>query len=480
MRKPILLVFAIVSVYFSCTKIQTTELGAGLIPPVDGIITKDTLIDVFTNNFVDPDFARVYKTDDHVIGTISNDPLFGKTTASAFFELKPVFYKYFFPGLKDSLVADSAVLILSYRGVYGDTIIPQTLNVFEINQSSKLKYDSAYATTDVIGYGALLGQKTINLREIKDSVKYGFELAARQIRIPLSKSFATRFIKDYDSADLKPYASDDLFRANFAGFGVVPGTTGQSLIRINLSDTNTKLALFYNYNTLGGTRQSVVSYFRFNLNGTTQTSGSANIISRQRTGSQVASFLSTNKPNDSLVFIQTSPGTYANIRIPGLATLPNSIIHRADLIMEQIPDADDKMLTPPRYLLLTAYDSVNKRKTNVPNDYVIEQTGANVASFGGFLSYKETTLGRVGYYDFNLTRYVQGIVTRKDTSYNLRLYAPSNDSIAYRLPYPSTGLIYTSYIAPTSANYIADGRVRLGGGDNKRLRMRLRIIYSRL
>ncbi|HEX8278264.1 MAG TPA: DUF4270 family protein, partial [Segetibacter sp.] len=110
---------AVVVIFYisSCTKIETTNIGSGLIPPIDGVTTLDTTLEVSTDNFIDPrrDSLKVYKTDDHVIGVINNDPLFGKTTAAAFFELKPTSYKFSFPG-KSSLKVDSAVLILSYKG----------------------------------------------------------------------------------------------------------------------------------------------------------------------------------------------------------------------------------------------------------------------------------------------------------------------------------------------------------------------------
>jgi len=41
---------------------------------------------------------------------------------------------------------------------------------------------------------------------------------------------------------------------------------------------------------------------------------------------------------DSIVFVQTSPGSYVRVRIPGLAGLSNRIIHKAELIAEQVPD----------------------------------------------------------------------------------------------------------------------------------------------
>jgi hypothetical protein len=191
-----------------------------------------------------------------------------------------------------------------------------------------------------------------------------------------------------------------------------------------------------------------------------------------------------NPANADRVFIQTSPGTYATIDIPGLKSLSNRIIHRAELITEQDPESDPSatVYAPPRYLLLSAYDTAKKHKINVPTDFEVSQGGANIESFGGFLTYKNITgvSGRVASYTFNISRYVQGIVTRKDTSYQLRIYAPSNDSLKYTFPFPNTTTSTTYYLTQASANPIAHGRVRLGGGTNTRFRMRLRIIYSLL
>ena len=487
MRKPIFVVLSLFFVFFSCTKIETTDIGNGLIPAVDGVNVKDTFFDVITNTFVDNNIARVYKGDDQVIGVITNDPIFGKTTASSFFELKPTVYPFAFPGVKDSLVVDSAILILSYKGAYGDTTARQTWRVYEINRDSKLRFDSAYGaqTTVINTTGSPIGVKNFDIRNENDSVNNRFENALNQIRIPLEKSFATRLMKQYDSLAGNAYQSDSLFKENFAGFGIIPDPSmGNALLRVNLLDTNTKLGLYYSTRTAGAAaRDTNVSYFRFNISGGTATSGNANVIKRDYNGSQITNYLNTQR-NDSLIFVQTSPGTYATIRIPNLSTFRNAVIIRAEIDMTQVP-ADqqlDEWLAPPRYLLLSAYDSVNQHKINIPNDYEVLQGGANIQNFGGFLFRKEVPgIGRVGAYNFTVTRYVQGIVTRKDSSYALRLYAPSNDSVVYRAPYPLNSTSATTYLSPANANVIAHGRVRLyGGGGQSQLRMRLRIIYSEL
>ena len=82
LRKRFVFSFLIILIVAGCTRITSTDLGSGLIPPIDGVITRDTLLDVITDNFDDPDTARVYRSDMHVLGALTNDPLFGKTKAA--------------------------------------------------------------------------------------------------------------------------------------------------------------------------------------------------------------------------------------------------------------------------------------------------------------------------------------------------------------------------------------------------------------
>lgn len=491
MRTLCWIVVAVLFSVLSCTKIDTTPIGRDLIPPIDGVITLDTSLDVFTDNFIDPqaDSLRVYTSDDHVIGVINNDPLFGKTTAQIFFELKPTSYKFSFPG-GSSVIPDSAVLILSYKGSYGDTMINQNWEVRELAET--LQPDSAYSVSTKFSTGSVLGSKTIDITTLNDSVNYGFEKASNQIRIKLVPEFANRLITQYDSTDGNAYQSDSLFRLNFKGFAVSPitGSPGNALIRINLLDTNTKLALFYSYKIPdSANRSTAVSYFRFNRSNssTVPVSGSANYIKRDYHGSQLGANLSNDNKSDSVLFIQTAPGTFATIKIPGLSSLQNSIIHRAELVAYQAAGAasSDMIFSPPRYLLLSAYDSVKKVKINVPNDFIVNtSSGANTSTFGGYLVQKNIPdFGTVKGYIFDISRYVQGILTRKDSNLTLRLSAPSNDSLIYTAPYPATGASSTYYLQPSNTNNVANGRILLAGGGmsaGSPLRMRLRIIYSKI
>ncbi len=486
MRRLLVCGFAMLLIFTGCTRITTTDVGSGLIPPIDGVTTLDTTFNVITENYEDHDTIRVYKGDSHVVGVLNPDPLFGSSTASLFFEVGAPAYPFAMYGIKDSIIVDSAVLVLSYRGCYGDSTQPIKLNVFEVNSlmDQFRDYPVNYPNVSPITHTLLplAPTKTIDIRRIGDSVINRYEMSNNEIRIKLNDNFAKRMILNYDSTS--EYQSDSIFRTYFNGFAVIPdpSTPANAFLSINLADTNTKLALYYStvYSGVAG-RDTVVSNLRFN----SSTSGHANFVYQNRTGSELYNHISANPKPDSLVYVQTMPGTGVKIRVPGLQSLSNRIIHRAELSMEQVPDdahpGVDNIMTPPSYLMLSIFDSVYMHKRNIPNDFTISVSGPNISTMGGYITYKtDQGYDQVAAYSFNISRYVQGIATRSDTSFNLILTAPSNDSIYYSAAYPNTATRSTYFLTPSYTNNVANGRVRLGGGTNVRFRMRLRIVYSKI
>src|SRR6266542_3043938 len=134
--------------FSACTKIVTTDIGSGLIPPIDGVNTKEMYLDIVSNNTTDT-VTRVGTADDHSLGYI-DDPLFGQTTASINVELKPTSFPFSFPvsSANDSLIADSVVLVLSYKGIWGDSLKPLSFRVYQIPSDGgvNLRHDSVYET----------------------------------------------------------------------------------------------------------------------------------------------------------------------------------------------------------------------------------------------------------------------------------------------------------------------------------------------
>jgi len=477
--------------FSACTRITSSELGLGLLPSMDAYNTKDTIIDVITESVDRPDSMRVYGSDDHIVGTITNDPSFGTTNASMFFQMKPSFFPFFIAGSKDSLVVDSAVLILSYKGFYGDTTKPVKIQLKRISDATPLDAFKLYASNYPELYNLKtdqnLGETTLDFTRVGDSLYTRFEASTNTIRIKLSKSFANQFLKEFDSNNA--YRSDTTLRAYFPGFALTAdaSTNKNVLVKINLLDTNSKLALYYNTNSLALTetyqRDTAVVNFKFSI----YSNGDVNFIKRNRAGSESANHL--NKvANDSLVYVQTSPGTMVKVKIPGLKNFANKIIHRAELIAEQVPAAASAsssiqaQFLPPRYLFLGVYDTTSNSIRNVPNDFTGTANATSFKQFGGTLIYKSINgYDNVASYNFNVSRYVQGVISRTDSLFDFRIIAPVNDSISLVPPYPYNKQAPTQdYLTTAIGNQAATGRVVLGGGNRTKFKMRLHIYYSDL
>ena len=480
------IVFIILFFATACTKIDTTRLGSDLIPDVDNVNTFDTLLDVTTRNFPFIDSTRLAKNQLHAVGGINNDPLFGTTKADIYMEMKPDFFPSAFP--KDSLIAvDSVVLSLAYRGFYGDSSQPITFKVLKITDPAGIKADTIsdfpanYKISQTFTTGPELGTKfytklknisdSVSVR--RDSIKYK---VVNQVRIVLNKNDVD-LLKAVTDTALK---SDTLFRRLFKGFKIEATVGGVgALAYINLADTATRLE-YYVRKKNGINKIDTTSLSLFN-NGN---AGHANNIVRNTAISE----MERNKLSDSLLYIYTTPGSFGKITIPGLKNVTNRIIHRAELKIVQIPDdlSITGKLQPPTYLYLDRYDTAIDRVKYNPIPFDLNpaanygcfpsDVGIDYSYFGGVSPIERTINGQRTYeYNFNLTRYVQSIVTRKLSTDTLRL-----SSAIFAEYFNCTGIQYV----PVTGNRIAEGRIKIGGGATKGspfpYKMQLRIIYSKL
>ena len=485
--------------FSSCKKInEATELGGNLIPAVDNITTFETILDVeayndlftFTGNPLTDDSTLSSYTDEHFLGVISSDPFFGRTEAEMYFELKPLSYKHSFGNPPDSLHIDSIVLILDYIETYGDTTIPQTINVYEI--SSDFRIDTSYLVrrNDYFTTSALLGSRTFKPENLKDSVKAYKDTTAKQLRIRLDNSFGERLL-NYDTASgtsTDAYSSDSAFKTKFKGFALKSVAGGNAIMGFNLQGVNTKLAIYYkddNGNAPIAEWDTLDAYFRFKPSATYGFAGSAshNYIQRDYTGKPILTAQGGTSP-DPFVYIQNTPGSFATLKIPGLGSLNNRVVHRAELIAEQVYDVSDSMFPPPTFLFLDAYDPSLSKYLTIPYDLIFDGNSGsyNLGSFGiAPVIALDGSGNEIRTWHFNLSRYVQHVVNNTDSAYDLRLLAPFYIKDQYRPPVPgATALPATININPT----LAKGRVRLAGNtgplDPNPHKMRLRIIYSKL
>ncbi len=459
----------------ACKKInEATELGAGLIPAVDNVTTFDTSIQVNAYNelfTILNDSTRIINSDNHYLGVINTDPLFGKSNGSIFLELKPAVFPFAFENKPDSIKLDSVVLVLSYRSTYGDTNTLQKVNVFQMNQSNNFRRDSAYMIRENnFTYSTLLGSKTFAPNILDDSLSLYREKAKNQLRVKLNNSFGQSII-NLDSAT--KLNTDSSFKTFHKGFAIIPDVSfgGRALMSFNLADTNTKLALYYSYQK-NGIRDTTVRFFRV-----TSTSATANYIQRDYSGTPISSYQGGVLPDDQ-IFIQNTPGSFATIKIPALPGLSKRVIHRAELIMEQVYDPASELFKTPDILFLDAYDTAKKKFRTIPYDLILDNTGLpNYETFGMFGKKTIDQSGnQIKRWNFNLTRYVQNVLTGKEKYYDLRLSAPF--FVFELIKDPNSGSDFEQFLFMNPD--IVNGRVRLGGGNHATQKMKLRIIYSKL
>ena len=469
-------VFVLIAIGFgSCKKInEPTELGGNLIPGVDNVHTFEVSLNSFTNNLQFNDSTKLTFSDLVAVGDL-NDPEFGQTHGNANFNISPSTVGTYPFGDKSTLTIDSVVLSLSYQGGYGDTTNGvQTLRVYEIAPNSGFRSDSIYykysdPSSDFATTGAQLGSATVNISHLKDSmtvISNGHDTAkvANVVRIKIDNSLGYRFAQ-YDTADVANggFHSDTNFIRLFKGLAVKEDAGGNVLSYFNLTDVaKTNLTVYYRNVANGAADTSSFSFIH-------AVNGQSNYIKMTPGGGWQAA-LNNGTDADDKIYLQSAPsGSYASILIPSLDTFKNKVIHRAEIIAPRITSPLEDIFYPPTRLLL---DRTNKGATDtafiLQNDLVADASGSiNFYSFGGTLLSDNT-------YKFNISRYVQSIVTTHQPNDTLRLYAPLRSTLWNEN--------LKSYISVPVSSKIANGRVELAGGSfaDPNSRLRLRIVYSDL
>ena len=494
------LITGILILFSSCKKInEATGLGGELIPAVDNITTFDTTInveaynDLFTLGGTDPlkeDSIYSHYSYEQFLGTISNDPLFGKTDAQMFFELKPTTYPYTFNNRPDSLILDSVVLVLDYVETYGDSTKPMSVNVSEV--TSDFRGDTSYLMrkSTEVSSGGLLGSRTFTPSSLDDSVKAFQDTTSNQLRIRLSDAFGNRLLH-YDTVGANnAYASDSIFKTFFKGFALKSTSSGSNaLLGFNLQGTNTKLAIYYKYyHGVGSDLDTTVAYFNFKPFSTYLSSAASaahNYVARDYTGFPISDAQGGPSP-DPHIFIQNAPGSFARVKIPGLNGLSNRVVHRAELIAEEEYNTSDSLFPAPTFMYLDAFTSSTTKARNIPYDIVFDAVSQtyNLNSFGiAPINALDASGNVIKTWHFNLTRYVQHIANGTEPLYDLRLFSHVYASDDYYAPAQGATATDGAPVVTINPNPVT-GRVRLlgntGATDTNPHRMRLHIIYSKI
>src|SRR5690606_32171378 len=114
----------------------------------------------------------------------------------------------------------------------------------------------------------------------------------------------------------------------------------------------------------------------------------------------------------------------------------------AELQMQTIYDVSDTLFYAPPNVFLDVYDSASAKFKLVPSIFGITQSSTGGYLLTGmekfytsgslnqtFFNVNDPFGNRVHQWRFNLTRYIQNVVSDRITAYNMRLYAPAATSL---------------------------------------------------
>lgn len=455
---------------FSCSKLDTTDLGSELIPAVDNIHTFETILDVVTDNYLFDDSTRM-SSQDYALGIIENDAEFGRTEAAIYFTAEPVSFGTYPFLKKDSVYIDSVVLSLGYAGIYGDSNSIQQVEVREIEPDIIFRKDTSYKISTPLFpvIPDVLGSKLVNFNQLNDSIRYanfGDTISTRnELRIHLDTSFGRRFVS-FDTA--REFKNDSIFKSVFKGFEVkvneAMSPVKNALAYFDLNDADHTKLTFYCRVMRNGKLDTINPVFVYSND------PHANLINRTPANAYLSYLNNGHDDNDDKLYLQSTPGSYGLIKIPGLDTLNNRVVHQAQLIIEKLPSAQEEIFRAPDILFLDAVSTTGDSIFSIKKDFIPVQSfpGYDISLFGGQLKDDQ--------YTFNLTRYIQGVVTNKDPNYDLRVYSPFLQFLYYIQPDGQVGFrLPLNFGTP-----VAGPRVIVGGGSHPDKRMRLRIIYSKI
>ncbi|RBL88026.1 DUF4270 family protein [Chitinophaga flava] len=426
---------------------ESTILGQGLIPPGDFVNAQDTTINgIIANNILRYDSSLIngFNRYTKALGSITTDPVFGKTHAFVFMQVGLPTSAFTFAGTGQTL--DSVVLSLDYLGSKGDSSTSQTFRVYRMAEQGFTR-DSNYAYNKPLAYnpGELLGTATITPLALRDSVSVYGTKEAPQLRIKLSNSFGNDLLQQKSDG---AFANDSSFRAYLKGFALVPDTTSgtnRNMMFFDMNNANTKLTVFYK----NSTQDSLRATFAFNGS----SSAHSNFIVRNYNGSEAGRFINTGNANgDSILFLQSTPGLFTNLLIPNLENFPNAVINKAELVITQITVGSSDMnniFAEPTNLSLVQYTGSGDSIKNVIDFAMGAQyfggDKKTITNFGGV---------QVSQYTFNIGRFMQMLIKKQESNTGFKLR-----------------------VVPTT---FADvDRLKAGGTKLSQYNIKLRIIYTK-
>jgi hypothetical protein len=233
------MLIAMLFVWSACNK-SDNDVGLSIQPPGDklNLATSDTTEIIAYSQLVDS-----VKTDETSISMLGSmlDPVFGRTTASFYTELRLVKTAFSFG---ENPVADSMILKLEYEKYYGDTNAVLTVKVYEMDE--RIHIDSAYFSNDFVSFNpTLLAQKTFTPDFRNDVIADGDTLDPH-LRLNMTE-LTPSLVDKLLAAPADSMATNESFLNYFHGLYVTveSATSGGIIMYLDLISPLSRMTLHY-------------------------------------------------------------------------------------------------------------------------------------------------------------------------------------------------------------------------------------------
>jgi len=316
----VVFIFSIV-VFSACSE---PRLGTDIQPGSDAsLLLRETglKLELVTER---EDSVRTDELSANLLGSY-NDPELGKMNASVYCQLRPAVSNIDFG---NNPIADSIVLVLPYRGYYGDVTKLKGLQQFTAYRVLEPMYkDSIYFSSDTLLRDlSPLGQTSFIAPALIDSVTVGGFKEEPQLRISLNSALGAEFLSNQAAL-----ANAESFVAFFNGLYITANTRNNAPGEGAILD----------FNLVGGARLDL--YYRNDGNDSLKTSFVVNENSARFTrfnpiySPEVIAALNNPEAGNTLGYVQTMAGLRLKMRITNLDTWKdnrNILVHKAQLRMK--------------------------------------------------------------------------------------------------------------------------------------------------
>lgn len=415
----IVIIVVILSIFYGCNEYST--IGLEVLPDGDILNVRNTMIKDDISSFTHTvDSIRTDEASQSLIGSFS-DSLFGVTTINYATQYRLSGFPDFG---KNNPQPDSLVLYIYYKTIYGDTITPQHLKVYEL-ESGISRDDSYTQEVDLksMASNELMGELEFIPRVKLDTTKTTKDSLTQVIAIRLKKSLAEKLFY----ADSLKLINNDFFLDFFKGLyiesekktnqgGAVLSLESVSLANLKRDNTSvtavgSALVLYYHNDSLNSKVDVAKDSVLMMPYASTGFSARINQISHNYSDAPFFHNLNSTTEEDSLIYVQSTGGLKSKVFIDNLSTWKDSMtvigsdtilygINKAELIFQIDTIASQvHRFPPPGQLLFTVVDSSGKEV--LPIDY-----GFSPTFYGGSLRDDYT-------YHFNITQQLQEIINGK-------------------------------------------------------------------